>query len=132
MGSSDAPAVVAVEIFVERNALPIVGIRLQLRVLAQDRTIPLAVLEENARQPLGQFGGYFFDGNKMPRSGRAFDFEIIAVIVMKLLQRLDDEKIERKPNGAAPIGIAAELPGCRIRPACSEPIRSHAIEFATR
>ena len=44
------------------------------------------------------------------RAGRTLDLKFIAVVVMKLLQRFDDQEIHREPDGAAPIGIAAELP----------------------
>src|SRR5258708_5098942 len=46
----------------------------------------------------------------MSRSGRAFHFEVLAIIVMELLQRLDDEEVQGEPDGPAPVGIAAELP----------------------
>src|SRR5690349_8294996 len=40
--------------------------------------------------------------------GGAFDFEVFAVVVMKLLQGFDEQIVHRKPNGAAPIGIPSE------------------------
>src|SRR5258708_4853452 len=39
---------------------------------------------------------------------RALDLEVVAVVVMKLLQRLDDEVVRRHPDGPAPIRVAAE------------------------
>jgi hypothetical protein len=34
---------------------------------------------------------------------------------MELLQRLNQEEIHRKPDGAAPVGVATEDPGVRFR-----------------
>src|SRR5437588_10284248 len=52
--------------------------------------------------------------HKLPGAGRAFDFEIVAVVMMKLLERFDEQIIDRKPNRSAPIGIAAEDSGLRF------------------
>ena len=51
----------------------------------------------------------------MPGPGRIFDFVTVTQIVMKLLQRFDQEKIDGKPDRSAPIGIAAEQPGPGFR-----------------
>src|SRR5205823_8568448 len=47
-------------------------------------------------------------------SSRAFDFEIIAVIVMKLLKRFNEQVIDRHPDRSAPIRIPAENTGLRF------------------
>ncbi len=62
MRRADAPAGVAVKVFVERNAIPVIGIELQLRLMAQDRSIARVVLQENARQTMRQFGGHLVEG----------------------------------------------------------------------
>ena len=48
------------------------------------------------------------------RAGRALDFEIISVIMVKFLQGFDQQIIDGKPDGAAPIRIAAEQPRLRL------------------
>ena len=42
------------------------------------------------------------------RAGGALDFEIVAQVVVELLQRLDQQIIHRKPDRPAPVRIAAE------------------------
>src|SRR5438105_6787079 len=42
------------------------------------------------------------------RTGRAFDFEIVAVVVVEFLERLNEKIIDRQPDRPAPIRIAAE------------------------
>ena len=56
---------------------------------------------------------------KLPGADRAFDLEIVAVIAVKSLQRLDQQIIDRQPDRAAPVGIAAETPRSRTRRAHS-------------
>ena len=41
-------------------------------------------------------------------AGGAFDLEIVAVVVMELLQRLDDQVVDREPDRPAPVRVAAE------------------------
>lgn len=62
MRGADAAAGVAVKIFVKRNAILVIGIELQLRLMAQDRSIARAVLQENARQTMREFGGHLVEG----------------------------------------------------------------------
>ena len=50
----------------------------------------------------------------MPGTGRTLHLEIIAEIVMELLQRLDHQEIHRKPDRAAPVRVAAEQSGRRL------------------
>src|SRR5216683_887187 len=42
----------------------------------------------------------------MARADRAFDLELVAVIGVKPLQRLDDHIVERQPDRPAPVRIA--------------------------
>src|SRR5271170_3808705 len=107
---ADAAANVTVKILVEGNAVLIIRIGLQRRLMTQYGALAVGVLQENARQAARQFRGHLIDVEEPPRSRRAFHGEVLAVVMMKLLQRFDDEEIERKPNRPAPIGIAAELP----------------------
>ena len=51
----------------------------------------------------------------LPRAGRAFDLEVVAEVVMELLQRFDQQEVHREPDRPAPVGIAAEQSGARIR-----------------
>ena len=52
MRCADASAGVAVKIFIERNAILVIGIQLQLRLMAHDRPIAHAVLQEDSRQTM--------------------------------------------------------------------------------
>src|ERR1700722_4455164 len=101
MRCADAPAGIAMKVLVERDAVLVVRIRLQLRLLTQHRPLAARVLQEDPRQAVRQFRGDLLNGEIVPRSGRTFHSEIVAVVMMKLLQRLDDEKIERKQDGSA-------------------------------
>ena len=61
---------------------------LHLRLLVEHRSQARIVHEEDARQALRELVGDFLDGRHVARARRAFDLEVIAVVVMELLQRL--------------------------------------------
>ncbi len=41
-------------------------------------------------------------------TGRIFYFQVITIVVKELLQGLDQQVVDRKPDGAAPVGIATK------------------------
>ena len=45
---------------------------------------------------------------------RALDAEVLAEVVMELLQRLDDEEVDREPDRPAPVRVAAEQAAGRL------------------
>src|SRR5438876_602972 len=52
--------------------------------------------------------------HELAGTSRAFDFEIVAVVMMKLLEGFDQEVIDREPDRTAPVGVAAENAGLRF------------------
>lgn len=64
--------------------------------------------EIQPRQAASQFNSDIVDGQETAGASRPFDFEVVSVVVMELLEGLDDEEVQREPDGAAPIRIAAE------------------------
>src|SRR5450631_2845647 len=90
----DPASGVAVKILVERDAVLVMGVRLQLGLVTQHGPLAVGVLQENARQAMRQLGGDLLDREIAARSRRAFHLEVIAVVMMKFLQRLDNEEIQ--------------------------------------
>src|SRR5262245_13395862 len=111
--SAEADARVTVKIFVEQDVVAEIGVALQLVVVAVHRAAAGWIAQKETRQASGDFFRYFVDGDKAARARRAFDFEVVAVVVVKLLQRFDDQVIDGEPNRSAPVGIPAE--GTRAR-----------------
>src|ERR1700730_1155718 len=114
MWGPGASAGVAAEELIERDAVSIVRIRLKLWILAQDGTVARPILQKQPRQPARQLGGHLLEAHQIAGAGGAFDLEVIAVVVMEFLQRFDEEEVHRKPDGAAPIRVAAEYPAVRL------------------
>src|SRR6516165_10607981 len=87
---------------------------LQFVDVAESGSSAVFVAQEKARQASTQFVRHFVDCDEPPRAGRAFDFEFVAVVVMELLQRFDEQVIDGEPDRSAPVGIAAEKVGVRL------------------
>ena len=81
----------------------------------------------------------------LARAGRALDREVVAVVVVELLERLDDQVVDREPDRAAPVRVAAEqaavrlgrlvldaCSACRRPPACTGGPRGSARARARR
>src|SRR6266436_6111283 len=111
MAGADALAGVAVEVFVKGDGVAPVRIGLEFLHVAEDRALSVGGAQEDADEAAGDFGGDFPKVHHLARAGRAFYFEVVAVVVMELLERFDNQVVKRKPDWAAPVRVAAEESG---------------------
>ena len=105
---ADAGAIVGMEIFVEEEQIFPVRIALEDFGAAGDRPSAVFAANENMNQAAGDFGSHFPEVRFTPRASGTFDFEVLAIIMVILLQGFDEEIVQWKPDGTAPIGIATE------------------------
>src|ERR1044071_2116468 len=84
---ADAATAVAAEVFEEQHVVAEVGILLHLRILTEHRTDAALVLEEQAFQSRRELVGDLIEREQLARTCRALNAKIVAVVVMKLLQR---------------------------------------------
>src|SRR5947199_3627806 len=66
------------------------------------------ILKKYACHPARQFARYLPQVHHLSRSSRELDFEVVTEVVVKLLQRLDEQVVRRAPDGAAPAGVASK------------------------
>src|SRR5205823_6799057 len=85
---------------------------LKLLQIAEHGATSPRVLQEYACHAARQFARYLPQGHHLSRSSRELDLEVVAEVVVKFLQRLDEQVVRRKPDRSSPIGIAAKQP-CR-------------------
>src|SRR5499427_6288802 len=120
MAGAEPRAVVAVEIFKEENRAAPVFVALKFFYRAVCGPAPGLVGQEEFDQPPRQLLADVPEVHHLSRPGRAFDLEVVAVAIVRevrviLLQRFDDQEVDREPHGPAPIRVAAEQPGLRLR-----------------
>ena len=115
MARADAGAVVAVEVFVQPDEVPPVGVSLELGDAPVNRPSPVRPAQENTGQASGELSRYVPEGRALARSGRALDLKAGTIEVVELLKGLDQQVVDGKPDRSAPIGVAAEEARARFR-----------------
>src|SRR5262245_2499906 len=114
MRSSETAAGVAVEEFVKQHIIAELRVLLLDWRVAKDRAMTVRVAEKDAAQPASKLLGNFAEMQHRARSHRAFDPEVVAIIAVKPLQRLDEEKVDRHPDRTTPVRVAAKHSGGRV------------------
>src|SRR5437773_10679520 len=98
MAGADSLAGVAVEVFVKGDVVAPARIDLEFFHVAEDGALAVGVAQEDAGEAAGNFCGDFPKVHYLARSGWAFYFEFVAVVVMELLERFDNQVVKRKPD----------------------------------
>src|SRR5712691_8029138 len=108
MACADSGAVVAVEVFVEKDEVTPVRIALKELGAASNGPSAVRIAEKNVNEPPGNFRGYLPEIGFAAGMRGALYFEIFAVIVVIFLEGFHQEIVDRKPDRPAPVRIAAE------------------------
>ena len=120
MAGAQAGSVVAVEVLVEQDADRAKADRSETSGSAEDRAAPVCVARERFRSSRCESSAATSQSvTYSPGAGRQLDLEVVAVVVMEVLQRFDHEVVEREPDRPAPVRVSAEQSRCAIRPARS-------------
>src|SRR6266511_514211 len=98
VAGADAGTVVAVKVLVEGN-----------------QAAPVRVSLEDAREPPRQLGPDLPEVHLPVGARGTRDLEIVAEETVELLERLDQEKVDREPHRSAPVRVAAEEARRRLR-----------------
>src|SRR5215467_4592022 len=106
--------VVAVEILVEQEVVLPVGVLLELLGAPVHWPRPSFTAQKDARESARQLLRNLIERQVLSRAGRTLDLEVIAVELVQVQQRADQQSVDRHPNRAAPVGIAAEHAGIRF------------------
>jgi len=103
-----------VKAFVKVDEVAPVWIVLKLLEPAVDGASAFRRAQEGAREPARDFRGRVPQRGLTPGAGGQLDGELVAVEVMKFLERFDEQKIDGKPHGPAPVGVSSEDPRARV------------------
>src|SRR3954452_15674398 len=102
------------EVFVERDQIPPVRIALEELLLPEDRPQPLLVTQEGARESPRQLHRDLIQGQELAGARRTLNLEIVAVVMVELLERLDNQVVDGKPDRAPPVRVAAKQAAVRL------------------
>ena len=90
MAGADSLAGVAVEVFVKGDVVAPVRIGLEFFKVAEDGASSVGAAQEDAREAAGEFRRNFPEVHHLARARWAFYFEVVAVVIMELLERFDN------------------------------------------
>src|SRR5437764_145375 len=74
------------------------GVGLAVSRGSLERTLAVLIARPDFDQAIRELVRDIFQMHELAGAGRAFHFEIVAVIMMKLLERFDEEIIDREPD----------------------------------
>ena len=115
MAGADACAVISMEVLEEKDVVPPVGVDLEDLGVAVDGAAAAVIAFEDRDHSSRNLGGDFPEVQLLTRAGGALHREVVAEPVVVLLQRLDEQIVDGKPDRTAPVGIAAEIARQRLR-----------------
>src|SRR5262249_24070182 len=96
-------AVVAVEVFVEEDQVTPVRIVLELTSPAIDRPPSVLIAEESTRQPARDFLRGAEQRHVLAGTGGTLDLKFIAVELIQIQQRPNDQPVNWHPDGTSPV-----------------------------
>src|SRR5690348_4271860 len=108
MACAQPRSIVPVKIFIEQNQIAPVRVRLKNVRPAVNRTPPVLPSKKNTRQPPRNLRRRFPKRHLPPGKRRKFNRELLAIIKVEALQRLNQQKIRRKPHWPAPVRISSK------------------------
>ena len=114
MGGAEAPAIIGVKVFKEEKIIFEVRIGRQFGMALEHGALAVWTDKKKRGDPARQLVGHSFEGEHLTRTRWAFDEEIVAIIMVKLADGFDEEKVDWHPDGASPVGIPAEDPIMRF------------------
>src|SRR5215469_7796589 len=103
MACTYTSAGVSIEVLVKKNQLVPIGIRLEFLNAPIDRPLACRISQEYLRESARKLRGDIPQPEHVSCPCRELNFEIVAEVMMELLQRFDEKKIDRKPDRPAPV-----------------------------
>jgi hypothetical protein len=103
MGRAEPTTGIAMEVLVEMNVIAEVWVVLDARSIARQRAAAVRITQKQTADAPSELAGHLMDREMPTGSRRALDEELVAVVMVKLLERFDDQKIERQPDRTPPV-----------------------------
>src|SRR5262249_45836827 len=108
MARPQAVSVLTVKVLVEQQQVTPGGVVLEQGVIAVDRAPTTGVPYEETREAMREFHRHLPERPHRAGARGALDAELLPEVVVEPLQRLDQQEVERQPDGPAPVRVASE------------------------
>lgn len=108
VGGAEAFAGVAVEVFVKKEETLPIGALCVGWAFSKTGAITVFIREEKGDEAVANVDGNFAQRQLFSRTRGVFEGEAVAVEIVVAFEGLNDEKIGREPDRAAPVRVATE------------------------
>src|SRR6516225_7245010 len=105
---AEPSSAVAMEVLIKQQVVPPKRVLLKLAGSPIDGPLAIPVFQKDARLSTGYFRRHLVQVHLTARPGGTLNHELIAVEEIILEQRADDERIEGRPNGPAPVRVSSK------------------------
>ena len=122
MTGTQSSSIIAMKIFIEKNQVTPVWVFLERFRAAIHRPLTRTVSQENVDQSVRQLGGYFPQGHLVAGPCGTLHRKAISQIPMKLLEGLNQQKVDWEPGWPAPVGISAKIACSGLRRGVIQPV----------
>ena len=96
------------KIFMEEDIVMEMGIGLKFGAISENRAVPLGIVFKNTHKTLRNLCSNIPQVHKVSRASGTLNFEVVAIVVVVFLERLDQKHIQGKPDRTAPIGVPSK------------------------
>src|SRR5689334_13673865 len=108
MTCADARAVITMEIFMKGNIVTPVWVALECFIPTKNWSTSMCVSQKDIDETMRNLVRDLTQGDFVARMGGIFHQEIVAIVMMKLLNRFDDQIVDRKPDRTTPVRVTAK------------------------
>jgi len=111
------------EKFVKEHVIPEMGVTIELRVSTIRGSASIHILSKYVDNAVLDLLRNLVQWHRVTAPSGALDLEVVPIVLVEALQRLDKEEVGRQPDGSTPIGVATKHARVRV----AGPVRNFVI-----
>lgn len=118
--SAKTRTIVTMEVLVKEHVIPEMGITIESRVSAICSSSSIHILSKYVDDAMLDFFCNLVEWHIVTTPSGTLDLEVVPIVLVEALKRLDQEEVGRQPDGSTPIGVTAKHARVRVAgPVCN-------------
>lgn len=108
------------EELVKEHVIPEMGVTIELRVSTIRSSATIHILSKYVNNAMLDLFRNLIQRHRVTTPSGALDLEVVPIVLVEALQRLNKEEVGRQPDRSTPIGVATKHARVRVaRPVCN-------------